>query len=232
MVRFYQGHRSEAFKRELANSEDQLALVQKHRQTLLEAAKSRGDFTHLPDMTPAQVCALGKFIVTDSPLGDDSVFVEVLDGPHKGRFFWTSRFSFRVPGAKGPELGFGDLESDHKEEKPKPVPAPRPTANLLIEDSSWNQSASGSYVQVHCRVRNLTNEPIEGIRATIVFQDASGKMVYSSFTFVGTLRPGEAKTFSSMDKYDSRMYQYNFEFQTGSNSLTFTTTPSKVRRNR
>ena len=95
------------------------------------------------------------------------------------------------------------------------------------------RSATGEYVQVHCRVRNLTNEPIEHIRATIVFQDASGKMVYSGNAIVGTLQPGEAKTFSSFDKHDPRMQRYVFEFETLANGgLTFTTTPPRARRGR
>jgi hypothetical protein len=241
LAKFYDMMFGKAFEQErtkvLGKKKELEAVWERQREAALKGPESRGEVIYVPDMTPVQVYGQGGF---SKALATDNLFVEVVGGPYKGRFFWVGMFSVRVPGAKDPEilgfdgkkLDFGKLDFGDEEEKP--APAPRPTAKLLVEDSSWERKLD--FVQVHCRVRNMTDQPIERITATVTYQDAAGKMVSTGVAIVGTLQPGEAKTFSTLDQHNPRMQQYVFEFEgrlDGENAgLTFTTTPPKNRRGR
>jgi hypothetical protein len=100
----------------------------------------------------------------------------------------------------------------------------------LIESSSWNRLTD--FVQVHCRVRNISGQTLESIRATVVYEAAAGNLVYSGNMLVGNLEPGETKTVSSLDRHNPRMDHYKFEFEGRDDSgkrhgITFTVAGAK-----
>jgi hypothetical protein len=251
LVKYNEGFESKAFKEErarvLGDRKKLDAVLARQIDILLKGPESRGEVTRLPDMTPVSVRVLATFEEQGLRIGllpplTDNILIEVLEGPQKGRFFWVSRAHVRVPDAPEPEFGGfggatfdpGKLNFGEEGEKSKPAPPPRPTAKLLIEDSSWERKLD--FVQVHCRVRNMTDQAIERVTATVTYQDAAGKMVSTGVAIVGTLQPGEAKTFSTLDPHNPRMQGYVFEFEgrvDGENAgLTFTTTPPRNRRGR
>jgi hypothetical protein len=84
---------------------------------------------------------------------------------------------------------------------------------LLIEDTSWNQSGLPGVVQVHCRLRNVTDHVLEGIFMKVVYEDSAGRLVHSGLAIVGDLQPGETKTITTMDRYSDRTDHYKFEFE-------------------
>ena len=100
-------------------------LCDRQEHELAKGSIERGELLGLPDMTPVRVRALASFQVP--PTGAKLPFsivpfhalVEVTDGPGKGRFFWVSRFSVRVPGSEIPEM------PKTVDSRPKPRPARR-----------------------------------------------------------------------------------------------------------
>jgi hypothetical protein len=251
LAKYLDGFETEEFKRErtkvLGNPKELAILEEKQRDLLLKGPQARGEVVSLPDMTPVRVWVLASFYKAEITLSfsvivPDNILVEVLSGPMKGRFFWVHRHFVRVPGAKAPDpfSSMGKFPNadfgDDADKTPMPESAPAvsrvPSASLLVEDSSWNRLTD--FVQVHCRVRNLTDHPIEDISMKVIYEDAAGRLVYAGNAIVGTLKPGEVKTCSSFDKHDPRMQRYNFEFEGRENGerggIPFTTNASRGRR--
>ena len=181
LSKFVEGIQSDANQRErtkvLGNPEELHALFSRQRDALLKEPKKRGEVLSLPDMTPVRVRVLAKFYKFDKPnalLGEivpDNILVEVTDGPAKGRFFWAPRFAVRVPGAQAPKLEGFNFAADPPEDKPasppepSPSAAPSPPAAKLLVGKQLLETDSTDFVQVHCRVRNISDQPLESVTA-------------------------------------------------------------------
>jgi hypothetical protein len=232
LARFIEEMQNERYQRErtkvLGNPKALADVNKRIKEALLKEPIKRGEIVNLPDMTPVRVRVLATFYnfnmpdTTTSPLDGilwpDHALVEVLDGSMKGRFFWASRFAVRVPGAPYPKLpDLSNLESktddtDKVELAPAPTGLPKQlTPKLLVESSSWNRLSD--FVQVHCRIRNISDHSLGGLTATVVYEDAAGNVVYSGRAPIGDLEPGETKTIMTMDQYITRMDHYKFEFE-------------------
>lgn len=190
----------------------------KQMLALLKGPVDRKEVVQLPDMTPVRVRVLASFGML-AGFGEgpalavipDHYLVEAIGGPMKGRFFWVNRAEVRVPGARSPlPTGFDDIAPDVRFDTPEPEPKSAPP--LRVEDTSWTRASS--MVQVHCRVRNMTDEAIESLILRVIYEDAAENMISSAPVLVGDLQPGELKTISSFfEKDDPRMHHYDLEFE-------------------
>jgi hypothetical protein len=237
LSRFIETIQSEAYQRErtkvLGNPKELKAVFRRQREALLKELVKREEVLSLPDMTPVRVRALATFYKLNTAVMGrylpDFVLVEVLDGTAKGRFLWVSNLAVGVPVATLPKLDGNKFAADPPEGKPAATPHP-PAAKLLIESSTDNRL--GDYIQVHCRLQNISGKALDGVTATVVYEDAAGNLVHSGNIIVGDLQPGETKTVMTLDKHEARMDHYNFEFEgrddTGKrHGLGFTTAGAK-----
>lgn len=114
-----------------------------------------------------------------------------------------------------------DAERDMPAERPKaaatekPNRAAQPVAKLRVIDSAWQVTPSGNYVKVFGRVKNVSNEEIDGIWVDVMFEAARGQLVAKGSGPVqpNPLRPGEVGTFEVMEKTSPAIAKYNLKFR-------------------
>jgi hypothetical protein len=204
---------------------------------LLTDARDQGNVIQLPDMTKVKVLARAFFnrrIEENSRKDDaavasysDTCFVEITEGPMRGRTVWLSIDAVRVPGSKPPSLGIklGPKNDEADDGKPattdqrkgsaiEDVDGDQKKPKVQILDSAWKPSRSGNFVEVSCTFRNLSGFALNGLTANIVYKDQNRRLIYSKEWFIGDVAPGEEKTFTAAHASDPRMDSYRIEFET------------------
>jgi hypothetical protein len=119
----------------------------------------------------------------------------------KGKTLWVETNSVRVPGKKGDLFDPAEVHDDQSASK---GPA------LLVLDSASEDELG--MVKVHCRIKNISQVPLESVFAKVVFQDRNGKILTTGNAIVGDLEPGETSTFTTLNKYNAAMHNFVFEF--------------------
>lgn len=197
-------------------------------KTLSEALEKRGDMIYLPDLTPVKVLCHGQFRVKEKGVEfgyPDMTMVEILQGEHSGKRYWTDYHNVRVRDAKEPKavaLLNPLMMPPRKPETPKP---------LLLVDTSWERSVPPfGHMQFHGQVRNETEETLRFVRVKVITKDDRGKLISSILVPIGDMKPGDTKTFTTGGlKADPNVASYDFEFEHAAGELLGYSTPPKNR---
>jgi hypothetical protein len=220
-------------ERNSAPSDQQIAVVTRLRTE----SRDRGNLIELPDMTKVRVLARGSFsrrfestMFKYDPVFAiywDACFVEVTDGPMKGRKAWVFKYFVRVPDSKDPYAGIelGPKNDEANDEKPavtarrkgstiEDVDVDQEKPQVQILDSAWKRSRSGNFVEVSCTVKNLSRFALSGLTANIIYKDENGRLINSKEWFIGDVAAGEENTFTAAHPSDPRMKSYVIEFDT------------------
>jgi hypothetical protein len=96
----------------------------------------------------------------------------------------------------------GDGAPAHQRDKP----------TIRILDSNWDLTPSGNFINVSCMIRNMSQDNLKNLIATVIYKDQDGKLVRSDDETVGNLGPGETTTFKTMDAADNRIQFYSIQF--------------------
>jgi len=92
---------------------------------------------------------------------------------------------------------------------------PAPTGDLLLTDVAANPSSTGNYMIVTGRFRNASDNPLRSIRVTVSFEDRSGKLVRSAWSFCAprTIEAGGIGSFEVSAENDERYAGFKLSFR-------------------
>lgn len=88
-------------------------------------------------------------------------------------------------------------------------------AALELGDWSWSTTAGGSYVEATGQVRNLTNQPLENVQATVSFFTSDGTFITSSDALIeyNPLMPGQTSPWRVLEQHNPQMQRARVEFK-------------------
>jgi hypothetical protein len=200
---------------------------------VLTALSRRNDLNGLcaASGTRATVLQIGRGQeAANGQAGFPPVQVKLASGPFAGHIGWVL----------GPQLSRPEVferESGRAADPPADPPAGQPEArriaggkrapqrppedsspvagDLVLIDVADNPSSTGNYVEVVGRIRNTSDRPLKLVRVTASFEDSSGKLVRSAWTYCDpkTIEPGGQGSFEVSAQSDVRYAGYRLSFQ-------------------
>jgi hypothetical protein len=121
---------------------------------------------------------------------------------------------------EGGEASLGRLNPPRVATKKRPArrsaeaQASAATGDLVLIDVAANPSVTGNYLNVVGRVRNTSDHDLKFIKVNGSFEDRSGKLVRSSWSYCDpqTIAPGGIASFEFSTESDARIAGYKLDF--------------------
>jgi hypothetical protein len=173
--------------------------------------------------------------------GGPTVQVKLASGPFAGHLGWVmgpqlsrpevfERESGRAadPPAGQPEPGRNADEprrnAGRKRPARRPAEAAAPVAgDLVLTDLAVNPSATGNWIIVQGRFRNVSDRELSSLRVTVSLEDRSGQLVKSEMTFCqpSSIAPGGSGSFQVMPETDGRYARVKIEFMDSERAISW-----------
>src|SRR5579864_95966 len=90
-----------------------------------------------------------------------------------------------------------------------------PPAQIQVIDTVWQRSASGNFVEINGRIRNVSGHDLEAVTVTVTFENASGGLVKTSESFLSPnpLAAGRVGDFKVIERSDPTFDHYKVRFR-------------------